>query len=164
MTFFKSLGNRDVEIVIKILENQGLQTLSSIFVDIQKVNLLFQKDANITGKYKKKKKQNKNNKQDQNCRTQIQKENRSDYTQTPEGRSWGLVRNQTNQEDLPDPPIHYRSLGLVGGDYCNHVSKQNKMTMTELWQSSCDPNNRDFGKEMSARNPFLKSYVNLGLA
>ena len=38
------------------------------------------------------------------------------------------------------------------------------MTMTELWQSSCDPNNRDFGKEMSARNPFLKSYVNLGLA
>ena len=41
MTFFKTLGNRDVEIVIKILENQGLQTLSSIFVDIQQVNLLF---------------------------------------------------------------------------------------------------------------------------
>ena len=38
------------------------------------------------------------------------------------------------------------------------------MTMSELWLSSCDPNNRDFGKEMSARNPFLKSYVNLGLA
>merc|ERR1712012_777538 len=76
MTFFKSLGNRDVEIVIKILENQGLQFLSSIFVDIQQVNLLFQKDANITGKYKKKKKQYKNNKQDQNCRTQIQNENR----------------------------------------------------------------------------------------
>merc|ERR1712090_1790 len=49
LTLFKSLGNQDVEIIIKILESQGLQTLSSIFVDILKVNLLFQKDANITG-------------------------------------------------------------------------------------------------------------------
>ena len=43
LTLFKSLGNQDVEIIIKILENQGLQTLSSIFADILKVNLLFQK-------------------------------------------------------------------------------------------------------------------------
>merc|ERR1712240_963720 len=54
LTLFKSLGNQDVEIIIKILESQGLQTLSSIFADILKVNLLFQKDANITGQYKKK--------------------------------------------------------------------------------------------------------------
>ena len=74
------------------------------------------------------------------------------------------MRNSlTNYEDRPDPPIHYRSLGLVGGDYCDYISKRNKMSMTELWQSSCDPNNRDFGKEMSSRNPFLTKYVDLGL-
>merc|ERR1712243_541811 len=50
LTLFKSLGNQDLEIIIKILESQGLQTLSSIFVDILKGNLLFQKDANITRK------------------------------------------------------------------------------------------------------------------
>ena len=38
------------------------------------------------------------------------------------------------------------------------------MSMSELWRSSCDSSNRDFVNEMSARNPFLKSYVNLGLA
>merc|ERR1712018_530081 len=76
LTLFKSLGNQDVEIIIKILESQGLQTLSSIFVDILKVNLLFQKDANITGQKKKKKKKKKSKKQDQSShRTQIQSEN-----------------------------------------------------------------------------------------
>merc|ERR1711944_237839 len=60
LTLFKSLGNQDLEIIIKILESQGLQTLPSIFVDILKVNLLFQKDANITGQKKKKKKKKKN--------------------------------------------------------------------------------------------------------
>merc|ERR1712240_936074 len=84
LTLFKSLGNQDVEIII--IENQGLQTLSSIFADILKVNLLFQKDANITGQYNKKKKKSKNNKHDQNCRTQIQNEN-SLNTKTPECRS-----------------------------------------------------------------------------
>merc|ERR1711884_670638 len=61
LTLFKSFGNQDVEIIIKILDSQGLQTLSSIFDDILKVNLLFQKDANITGQYNKKKKKKKNN-------------------------------------------------------------------------------------------------------
>ena len=55
-TFFRTLGCQDVEIVIKILKNQGLQTLSSIFADIQQANLLFQRDSNITGKYKKEEK------------------------------------------------------------------------------------------------------------
>merc|ERR1712240_839088 len=74
LTLFKSLGNQDVEITIKILESQGLQTLSSIFVDILKVNLLFQKDANITGQYNKKKKKRKSNRQNQSSlRTKIQK-------------------------------------------------------------------------------------------
>ena len=36
--------------------------------------------------------------------------------------------------------------------------------MMELWQTSCDPNNRDFRKEMSSRNPFMKKYVDLGLS
>ena len=77
-----------------------------------------------------------------------------------------MRNSQTNLEDLPDPPlIHYRSLGLVGGIYCDYVRKRNNMTLSELWRSSCDDsNNRDFVNEMSARNPFLKSYVNLGLA
>ena len=34
----------------------------------------------------------------------------------------------------------------------------------ELWQTSCDPYNRDFRKEMSSRNPFMKKYVDLGLS
>merc|ERR1712163_30787 len=110
LTLFKSLGNQDLEIIIKILESQGFLTLSSIFADILKVNLLFQKDANITRQYNKKKKKRKNNKQDQSShRTQIQNENILN-TKTPECRSYGSMRNsQTNLEDLPDPPIHYRS-------------------------------------------------------
>merc|ERR1711994_480157 len=90
LTLFKSLGNQDLETVIKVLDNQGLLTLSSIFADILKVNLLFQKDANITGQYNKKKKK-KNNKQDQNShRTQIQNENTLN-TKTPECRSFGSM-------------------------------------------------------------------------
>merc|ERR1711928_258626 len=117
-------------------------------------------------KTKKKKKKRKNNKQDQSShRTQIQNENTLN-TKTPECRSFGSMRNsQTNLEDLPDPPlIHYRSIGLVGGIYCDYVRKRNNMSMSELWRSSCDSSNRDFVNEMSARNPFLRNYVNLGLA
>merc|ERR1712116_33110 len=131
LTLFKSFGNQDLEIVIKILDNQGLLTLSSIFADILKVNLLFQKDANITGQYNKKKKKKKNNKQDQSShRTQIQNENTLN-TKTPECRSFGSMRNsQTNLEHLPDPPlIHYRSIGLVRGIYCDYVRKRNNMTL-----------------------------------
>merc|ERR1712240_823279 len=130
LTLFKSFGNQDVEIIIKILDNQGLLTLSSIFADILKVNLLFQKDANITGQYNKKRKKRKNNKQDQSShRTQIQNENTIN-TRTPEARSFGSMRNsQTNLEDLPDPPIHYRSIGFVGGSYCDYIRKRNNMTM-----------------------------------
>ena len=76
-----------------------------------------------------------------------------------------MRNSQTNQEDLPDPPlIHYHSIGLVGGIHCDHIRKRNNMSMSELWQSSCNSSNRDFTNEMSARNPFLKEYVNLGLA
>ena len=164
ITFFKTLGNQDVETVIRILENQGLQTLSSIFADIQQVNLLFQKDSNITSNHKKKKSQNRSNKQDQNCRIYIQIAHSPANTRTPESRSWGAVRNsQTNLEDLPDPPIYYRSLSLVGSDFCDSIRNRNKMSMMELWQSSCDPNTRDFKNEMSARNPLLKRYADFGL-
>ena len=37
------------------------------------------------------------------------------------------------------------------------------MSMMELWQSSCDPNTRDFKNEMSSRNPLLKRYADFGL-
>ena len=167
-TLFRTLGNQDVEIVIKILRNQGLQTLSSIFADIQQVNLLFQRDSNITGKYKKKKSQNQSNKQNQNRRTRIQPlqtANDPTNTQTSEGRSWGAVRNsQSNFEDLPDPPLYYRSLGLVGGDYCESIKNRNKMSMMKLWETSCEPSVRDFKNEMSARNPFMEKYADLGLS
>merc|ERR1711994_132321 len=107
LTLFKSLGNQDLETVIKVLDNQGLLTLSSIFADILKVNLLFQKDANITGQYNKRKKKRKSNNQSQcSPRTQIQNENTIN-TRVPEARSLGSMRNsQTNQEDLPDPPSY----------------------------------------------------------
>ena len=52
-TLFRTLGIQDVAIVIKILKNQGLQTLSSLFSDIQQVNLLFQREANIKRKHRK---------------------------------------------------------------------------------------------------------------
>ena len=164
-TFLRTLGNQDVEIVIKILRNQGLQTLSSIFADIQQVNLLFQRDSNITGKYKKKKSQNQSNKQNQNSRTRIQTANSPKNTQTPEGRSWGAVRNsQSNFDDLPDPPMYYRSLSLVGGDFCDSIRNRNKRSMMKLWQTSCEPSTRDFRNEMSARNPFMLKYADLGLS
>ena len=76
-----------------------------------------------------------------------------------------MRNSQTNCEDFPDPPIvYYRSLGLVGGDLCDSTSKRNKMSMIELWQTSCDPSTRDFRNEMSSRNPFLKMYADLGLS
>ena len=64
-TLFRTLGNQDIAIVIKILRNQGLQTLSSLFTDIQHVNLLFQRETNIKGKYKKRKSQKPDNGQNQ---------------------------------------------------------------------------------------------------
>merc|ERR1711873_17872 len=74
LTLFQSLGHPDLELVIKILDNQGLSTLSSIFADILKVNLLFQRDANITGQYSKNKKKRKSNRQNNNIyRTQKKK-------------------------------------------------------------------------------------------
>ena len=75
-----------------------------------------------------------------------------------------MRNSQSNFEDLPDPPIYYRSLGLVGGDFCDSISNRNKMSMMELWQTSCDPSTRNFRKEMSSRNPFLKKYADLGLS
>merc|ERR1712116_75120 len=85
LTLFKSFGNQDLEIVIKILDNQGLLTLSSIFADILKVNLLFQKDANITGQYNKKKKKRKSNNQDQSSpRTQKKKKKKKKKKKDPQ--------------------------------------------------------------------------------
>merc|ERR1712115_273598 len=94
LTLFKSLGNQDLELVIKILDNQGLSTLSSIFADILKVNLLFQKDANITGQYSKNKKKRKSNRQNNNIyRTQIQNENTIN-TKTPEALKDGKKKEK----------------------------------------------------------------------
>ena len=36
--------------------------------------------------------------------------------------------------------------------------------MMELWESSCGPSVRDFQGEISARNPFLKKYADLGIS
>ena len=75
-----------------------------------------------------------------------------------------MRNSQSNFEDLPDPPIYYRSLGLIGGDFCDSIRNRNKMSMMELWQTSCDTSNRDFRNEMSSRNPFMKKYADLGLS
>ena len=103
--------------------------------------------------------------QNQNSRTRIQNANSPKNTQTSEERSWGAVRNsQSNFEDLPDPPMYYRSLSLVGGDFCDSIRNRNKMSMMKLWQTSCEPSTPDFRNEMSARNPFMKKYADLGLS
>ena len=166
-TLFRTLGNQDVEIVIKILRNQGLQTLSSLFTDIQHVNLLFQKETNITGKYKKKKSQNPDKGQNQHRRIRkqpIQPANILTNTQISEKRPLGTVRNsQSNFEDKPDPPLYYRSMGLVGGEYCESITTRNKLSMMKLWESSCGHSNRDFQGEISARNPLLEKYADLGI-
>ena len=150
-TLFRTLGNQDVEIVIKILRNQGLQTLSSLFTDIQHVNLLFQKETNITGKYKKKKSQNPDKGQNQHRRIRkqpIQPANILTNTQISEKRPLGTVRNsQSNFEDKPDPPLYYRSMGLVGGEYCESITTRNKLSMMKLWDSSCGHSSRETGFE-----------------
>ena len=60
--------------------------------------------------------------------------------------------------------MYYRSLSLVGGDFCDSIRSRNKMSMMKLWQTSCEPSTRDFRNEMSARNPFIKKYADLGLS
>ena len=52
-TLLRTLGTEDIAIVIKILRNQGFETLSSLFADIQSVNSLFQRDTNIESKNRK---------------------------------------------------------------------------------------------------------------
>ena len=100
--------------MIKILKNQGLQTLSSLFSDIQHVNLLFQREANIKGKYKKKKGQKPDNRQNQHRQTRkqpLQPVNPLTNAQTTEERPLGTVRNpQSNFEDKPNPPLSYRQV------------------------------------------------------
>ena len=36
--------------------------------------------------------------------------------------------------------------------------------MMDLWESSCEPSVRDFQGEISARNPFMKKYADLGIS
>ena len=36
--------------------------------------------------------------------------------------------------------------------------------MMDLWESSCEPSVRDFQGEISARNPFLNKYADLGIS
>ena len=58
--------------------------------------------------------------------------------QISEERPLGTVRNsQSNFEDKPDPPLNYRSIGIVGGEYCEAIKIRNKMSMMKLWESSC---------------------------
>ena len=167
-TLFRTLGNQDIAIVIKILKNQGLQTLSSLFTDIQHVNLLFQRETNITGKYKKKKSQKPDNGQNQHRQIRkqpLQPANIFTNAQISEERPLGTVRNsQSNFEDKPDPPLNYRSMGIVGGEYCESIKTRNKMSMMKLWESSCGRGVRDFQGEISARNPFLKKYADFGIS
>ena len=154
--------------MIKILKNQGLQTLSSLFSDIQHVNLLFQREANIKGKYKKKKGQKPDNRQNQHRQTRkqpLQPVNFLTNAQIAEERPLGTVRNsQSNFEDKPDPPLFYRSMGIVGGEYCESIKIRNNMSMMKLWESSCGRGVRDFQGEISARNPFLKKYADFGIS
>ena len=55
-TLLTTLGTEDIAIVIRILRNQGFETLASLFVDIQSVSLLFQRNTNIESKNRKRKK------------------------------------------------------------------------------------------------------------
>ena len=54
-------------------------------------------------------------------------------------------------------------MGLVGGEYCESITTRNKLSMMKLWESSCGHSIRDFQGEISARNPFLKKYADLGI-
>ena len=167
-TLLRTLGNEDIAIVIKILRNQGLTTLSSLFIDIQNVNSLFQREANINGKYKKRKSQKPDTGQNQQQPTRkktLQPANNLTNTQISEVRPLGTVRNsQSNFEDKPDPPLNYRSLGIVGSEYCDAIKIRNKMTMMKLWESSCGKDVQDFQGEISARNPCLEKYADFGIS
>ena len=127
-----------------------------------------QRDANIKRKHKKRKSQkqySRHNQQRQTRKQTLQTANLLTNTQTNEERPFGTVRNsQSNFEEKPDPPLSYRSIGLVGGEYCESIKIRNNMSMMELWESSCGPSVRDFQGEISARNPFLKKYADLGIS
>ena len=118
-TLLRTLGNEDIAIVIKILRNQGLKTLSSLFADIQNVNSLFQRETNIRGKYKKRKSQKPDTGQNQQqpIRKQpLQPANNLTNAQISEERPLGTVRNsQSNFEDKPDPPLNYCSIVISWG-------------------------------------------------
>ena len=32
-----------------------------------------------------------------------------------------MRNSQSNFEDKPDPPLNYRSMGIVGGEYCESI-------------------------------------------
>ena len=140
--------------MIKILRNQGFETLSSLFVDIQSVNSLFQRDTNIESKNRKRKSKNPNteHRQQKPCRRQTSQPVYSLVNvQISEDRPLGIVRNsQSNMEDAPDPPVNYRSMGIVGSKYCETTKRRNQMSMMALWKSSCNENERDFHGEISA--------------
>ena len=61
-----------------------------------------------------------------------------------------MRNSQSNFEDKPDPPLNYRSMGIVGSEYCEAIKIRNKMSMMTLWESSCEGNDRDFHGEISA--------------
>ena len=131
----RTLGVEDIIIVIRILRNQGLETLASLFEDIQRVNLLFQKNANIESKNRKNKnkKSNPDNSQ-QKPRQQVSlPEYRLRNIYAFENRSLGNVRNsQSNMEEGPDPPHKYRSMGVTRNQFCREIKKRNQLSMMTL--------------------------------
>ena len=135
-TLLRTLGTEDIAIVIKILRNQGLETLSSLFADIQNVNSLFRRETNIGGKDRKRKskKPNTGQRQQKPFRQQpSQPVNNLENVQISEERPLGIVRNsQSNMEDGSDPPLNYRSMGIVGSEYCEAIKIRNKMSMMKL--------------------------------
>ena len=163
---FRTLGEEDVNIVIRILRNQGLETLSLIFEDIQKVNLLFRKNANIiNSKHSKssKKRSNSDNNQQGPCQRVSQSENQWKNIYVLEERHLGVVRNsQSNMDKRPDPH-NYRLMGVVGSRFCNEVKARNQLSMMTLWDKRCDKDESNFNKEFSARNKYLERYADIGI-
>ena len=161
----RTLGVEDVKIVIRILRNQGLKTLASIFEDIQRVNLLFQKNANIDSKHRKNK--NKKSNSDNNKQRPRQHVSQPEYQWRNmyffEDRPLGSVRNsQSNMEECPDPH-NYRSVGVIGSRFCGEIKRRNQLSMMTLWDKSCNKDVRDFHGEFPARNSYLEKYADLGI-
>ena len=148
------------------MRNQGLETLASIFEDIQRVNLLFQKNANIDSKRSKNnnKKSNSDNNQQRPCQHVSQPENQWRNIYVLEDRHLGSVRNsQSNMEECPDPH-NYKSMGVIGTRFCGEIKKRNQLSMMTLWDKSCNKDMRDFHGEFSARNSNLEKYADLGIS